>query len=177
MVIYGGDDQTTNEVGGLGDLWIYSPRAQLSRSDPNHELEDEWQYLERGGVQPGARREPSLTILNSTLVLQGGKMVDGEANEQCDSRLFLLDIVDPKADWREGESLPGDCAVGQTMDTVVIPHAKGAKERVVVFGGCQWSESGTYHCSDDLYAYDLIEDAWEKIIPESDKDADACQGE
>lgn len=53
--------------------------------------------------------------------------MDGEANEQCDSRLFLLDIVDPKADWREGESLPGDCAVGQTMDTVVIPHAKGAK--------------------------------------------------
>lgn len=43
MVIYGGDDQTTDEVGGLGDLWIYSPRAQLSRSDPNHELEDEWQ--------------------------------------------------------------------------------------------------------------------------------------
>lgn len=49
------------------------------------------------------------------------------------------------------------------------------QERVVVFGGCQWSTSGNYECSDDLFAYDIIEDAWEKIVPVSDQDADACK--
>lgn len=53
--------------------------------------------------------------------------VDGAMKQDCDSRLFLLDISDPKAIWREGLSLPGDCGVGQTMDTVIMPNAKGAK--------------------------------------------------
>ena len=43
-------------------------------------------------------------------------------NEQCDSRLFLLDLEDPDGKWREGTSLPGDCLLGQTMDTVKIPR-------------------------------------------------------
>lgn len=43
-------------------------------------------------------------------------------NEQCDSKLFLLDLEDPDGEWREGTSFPGDCGLGQTMNTVNIPR-------------------------------------------------------
>lgn len=54
--------------------------------------------------------------------------VDGQSNEQCDSRLFLLDLADPKGEWRQGASLPGDCGLGQTMDTITLKM--GEKETV-----------------------------------------------
>lgn len=50
--------------------------TKLSRFSPLFLLNGCYhQYLERGGIQPGSRRDPSLTIVNSTLVLQGGKVV------------------------------------------------------------------------------------------------------
>lgn len=33
---------------------------------------------------------------------------------------------------------------------------------------------GIFECSDELYAYDVVEDTWEKIVPKSDEDANAC---
>lgn len=47
LVLYGGDDQTTNEIGALGDLWMYSPRTKNDDHDHDHAsdqlAEDEWQ--------------------------------------------------------------------------------------------------------------------------------------
>lgn len=37
----------------------------------------------REGKLPGERREPSLTMINSTLLLQGGKVVSGEVTGLC----------------------------------------------------------------------------------------------
>lgn len=59
--------------------------------------------------------------------MQSFFQVDGNSHELCDSRLFLLDLADPKGEWREGASLPGDCALGQTMDTVTLPGEGGDK--------------------------------------------------
>ncbi|CAM9797370.1 unnamed protein product, partial [Scytosiphon promiscuus] len=188
LVVYGGDDQTTNLVGGLGDLWVYSPRGTKSYlhadgedySDPN--ARDEWKSYAREGSLPGARREPSLTMVNSTLLLQGGKVDVGESEEECDSRFFLVDLGDPKGVWREGPSFPGECGVGQTMNTVNVTRTDDSGKEVevplaVVFGGCKWDSRGVFACSNDLYAYDPEADTWSEIVPESDADAFACIGE
>lgn len=37
----------------------------------------------RGGKQPGERREPSLTMINSTLLLQGGRVVSAGCFNPC----------------------------------------------------------------------------------------------
>lgn len=43
LVVYGGDDQTTNQVGGLGDLWVYSPRGGGSRLNKGERYdENDW---------------------------------------------------------------------------------------------------------------------------------------
>ncbi|CAM9832157.1 unnamed protein product, partial [Hapterophycus canaliculatus] len=131
----------------------------------------------REGSHPGARREPSLTMINSTLLLQGGKVDLGEWNEQCDSRFFLLDLGDPDGVWREGPAFPGECGLGQTMDTVNVTRTDDSGKTVplaVVFGGCKWDSAGVFTCSNDLYAYDPGANTWSEIIPESDEDAFAC---
>ncbi|CAM9715183.1 unnamed protein product, partial [Laminaria digitata] len=177
LVIYGGDDQTTNEVGGLGDLWVYSPWA--SRTNVHAKggpIADEWTYYDRRGDKPGERRSPSMTMVDSTLLMLGGKVVDGEMNEQCDSRLFLLDLADPDGKWREGASFPGVCGLGQTMNTVKIPMDEEKQVRAVVFGGCRWGSDGKFTCSNNLHAYDLEGGQWEEISPKSDADAGACAG-
>eukprot|EP00903_Cladosiphon_okamuranus_P007945 g7670.t1 len=182
LIVYGGDDQTTNQVGGLGDLWVYSPRGASSRLHAggyydDSATNDDWKAYTRGGMHPGERREPSLTMINSTLLLQGGRVDDGESNERCDSRFFLVDLADPDGIWREGPSFPGECGLGQTMNTVNFTrgHAAGeSKVRAVVFGGCKWDSDGMFVCSNDLYAYSLEENRWEEIIPKSDSDAFAC---
>lgn len=46
----------------------------------------------------------------------------------------------------------------------------------MVFGGCEWDSDEKFTCSNDLHAYDLEEDKWEKIYPKSDADAEACAG-
>ncbi|CAM9724991.1 unnamed protein product [Pylaiella littoralis] len=204
LVVYGGDDQTTNEVGGLGDLWVYHPgvgaeswlktdnaRPKILDGGDDDSVEDnDWTEYTRGGKEPGERREPSLTMINSTLLLQGGRVDDGESSERCDSRFFLVDLEDPKGLWREGPSFPGECGVGQTMNTVNLTRQEyssssgggggsggDSQVRAVVFGGCKWDSEGTFSCSNDLYAYDLEGNVWEEIIPESDADAYACKGE
>ncbi|CAM9432539.1 unnamed protein product [Ectocarpus sp. 6 AP-2014] len=189
LVVYGGDDQTTNQVGGLGDLWVFSPRGSRSRlhaseKDYSYDASDrrsEWTEYRRTGKLPGERREPSLAMVNSTLLLQGGKMEDGESNERCDSRFFLVDLGDPQGEWREGPSFPGECGIGGTMDTVNITRkhtADGENEvRAVVFGGCKLAPDGVFSCSNDLYAYDLATNRWEEIVPKSDADAFACEAD
>ncbi|CAM9228315.1 unnamed protein product [Ectocarpus sp. 8 AP-2014] len=120
-------------------------------------------------------------MVNSTLLLQGGKVEDGESNERCDSRFFLVDLGDPQGEWKEGPSFPGECGIGGTMDTVNITSkhtADGENEvRAVVFGGCKLAPDGVFSCSNDLYAYDLATNRWEEIIPKSDADAFACEAD
>lgn len=67
---------------------------------------------------------PLVLIIYTSVVFarRSAKQVDGEMNEQCDSRLFLLDLEDPNGKWREGASFPGECGLGQTMNTVKIPR-------------------------------------------------------
>eukprot|EP00752_Nemacystus_decipiens_P005537 g5009.t1 len=192
LVVYGGDDQTTNQVGGLGDLWVYSPRGTRPRLHADdyydNSAKNDWTQYTRGGKHPGERREPSLTMINSTLLLQGGRVDDGESNERCDSRFFLVDLADPDGVWREGPDFPGECGLGQTMDTVNVTRgheddggggggggsAGQSQVRAVVFGGCKWDSDGMFVCSNDLYAYSLEENKWEEIIPKSDADSYAC---
>lgn len=50
---------------------------------------------------------------------------DGESNEKCDSRFFLVDLADPDGVWREGPDFPGECGLGQTMDTVNFTRGHG----------------------------------------------------
>lgn len=50
---------------------------------------------------------------------------DGDSNERCDSRFFLVDLADPDGIWREGPSFPGECGLGQTMDTVNFTRGHG----------------------------------------------------
>ncbi|CAM9536590.1 unnamed protein product [Ectocarpus sp. 4 AP-2014] len=189
LVVYGGDDQTTNQMGGLGDLWVFSPggtrsRLHASEKDYSYDSSDrrsEWTEYSRAGKLPGERREPSLTMVNSTLLLQGGKVEDGESNERCDSHFFLVDVGDPQGEWREGSSFPGECGIGGTMNTVNITSkhtADGENEvRAVVFGGCKIAPDGVFSCSNDLYAYDLATNRWEEIVPKSDADAFACEAD
>lgn len=54
-----------------------------------------------------------------------GAQDDGESNERCDSRFFLVDLADPDGIWREGPSFPGECGLGQTMDTVNVTRGHG----------------------------------------------------
>ena len=65
------------------------------------------------------------------------RQVDGESNEVCDSRLFLLDLSDQEGAWVAGVPLPGDCGVGQTMDTVRL--VKGDDAQVLWASLCCFS--------------------------------------
>lgn len=60
---------------------------------------------------------------------------DGESNERCDSRFFLVDLADPDGIWREGPSFPGECGLGQTMDTVNFTRGHAAAAAAGESGG------------------------------------------
>lgn len=62
-----------------------------------------------------------------TIRLNPSTQADDAQDVQCDSRLFLLDLLDPLSEWRQATSFPGICAVGKTMTTVVMPNARGSK--------------------------------------------------
>lgn len=44
LVLYGGDDETTDEIGALGDLWVFSPKTRNSH-DKDDELVNDWQVM------------------------------------------------------------------------------------------------------------------------------------
>lgn len=81
-------------------------------------------------VQPSLSSPP--TFFCPTAVRGTAEQDDGESREQCDSRFFLIDLGDPEGVWREGPSFPGQCGVGQTMNTVNVTRTDDSGKKVEV---------------------------------------------
>lgn len=73
LVVYGGDDQTTNEIGGLGDLWVYSPKTSRPHAGrAGASMMDEWKV-----------RVDGVNVLRTVLICRT------ESRDGC----VLLDLV------------------------------------------------------------------------------------